>query len=73
MYTMLYVNYISIMEKKRGFDFKWGAYMAQLIECPTLDLGSDHDPKVCEIKPCIWLCTGSVEPAWDSFSPSLYI
>ena len=44
--------------------------MAQLVKCLTLDLGSGHDVTVGEIKPCIKLCTDSVEPAWDSLSPT---
>ena len=27
----------------------WGAWVAQLVERPTLDFGSGHDLKVCEI------------------------
>ena len=39
---------------------------------PTLGFGSGHDLMVCEFEPCIGVCAGSVEPAWDSLSsPSL--
>ena len=48
-----------------------GAWVAQSVKCPTLDLGSGHDLTVREFKPHIRLCTDSVEPAWDSVSPSL--
>ena len=36
-----------------------------------LDLGPGHDLKIHEFKPCIGLCAGSMEPAWDALSPSL--
>ena len=45
-----------------------GAWMAQSVKWPTRDLGSSHDLTVCEFKPRIGLCTGSMEPAWDSLS-----
>ena len=45
-----------------------GARVAQLVEGPTLDFGSDHDLTVCEIEPHFGLCADSVEPAWDSRS-----
>ena len=45
--------------------------MAQLVKCLTLDLDSGHDLMLCESEPPIRLCTDSVEPAWDSLSPSL--
>ena len=45
--------------------------MAQSVRCLTLDFGSGHDLMFCEIEPCVGLCAGSVEPAWDSLSPSL--
>ena len=41
--------------------------MAQSVECLTLDFGSGHDLIVCEFESC----ADSVEPAWDSHSPSL--
>ena len=37
----------------------------------SLDFGSGHDLRVHEIKPSIGLYNDSVEPAWDSLSPSL--
>ena len=37
----------------------------------TLDFGSGHDLTVREFEPHIGLRTDSVEPAWDSLSPSL--
>ena len=44
--------------------------MAQLVKCPTLDLGSGPNLTVCEFDPCVRLCADSVERAWDSLSPS---
>ena len=44
--------------------------MAQFIEHPTLDFGSGHDLRVVRLN----LLLGSMlsmEPAWDSLSPSL--
>ena len=46
--------------------------MAQSVEHPTLDFGSGHDLTVHGIEPHIKLCTGSMEPTWDSLSPSLF-
>ena len=37
----------------------------------TLDFSLGHDLTVRELEPHIGLCTDSVEPAWDSLSPSL--
>ena len=48
-----------------------GAWVAQSVERPTLDFGSGHDLMVRGMEPCVWLCADSVEPAWDSPSPSL--
>ena len=45
--------------------------MAQLVERRTPDLGSGHDLAVCELEPRVGLCADSVEPVWDSLSPSL--
>ena len=44
-------------------------WVAQLIECLTLDFGSGHDPRVIRSSPASGSVL-SVEPAWDSFSPS---
>ena len=44
--------------------------MAQSVKRPTVDFGSGCDLMVREFKPCIRLRAGSVEPAWDSLSPS---
>ena len=49
----------------------WGAWVAQSVKHPTLDLSSGHDLTVCEFEPHIRLHADSVEPAWDSLSPSL--
>ena len=48
-----------------------GAWGAQWVEYPTLDLGSGHDLLVHEFEPHIGLCAEGTEPAWDSVSPSL--
>ena len=37
-----------------------GAWVAQLVECPTLDLGSGHDLTARELEPRIWLCADGV-------------
>ena len=39
---------------------KWGTWVAQSANCPTLGFSSDHD-----------LTVGGFEPAWDSLSPPL--
>ena len=39
-----------------------GAWVAQLVEGPTLDLGSGNDPRVMELSP-MWGSTLSMEPA----------
>ena len=46
-----------------------GAGVAQSVECLTLDFGSGHDLTAHEFKPCVGLCTDSMEPAWDFLSP----
>ena len=46
-----------------------GAWVAQSVKCPTLDLGSGHDLMVSEFEPRTGLCADSAEPAWDSLSP----
>ena len=45
--------------------------MAQSVERPPLGFRSDHDLTAREIEPDIGLRADSVEPAWDSLSPSL--
>ena len=45
--------------------------MDQSAKHQALDFGSGHDLAVHGIEPCVELCTDRVEPAWDSFSPSL--
>ena len=44
----------------------WSACAAHLVKRPTLDVSSGHDLTVHELEPRVRLCTGSVEPAWDS-------
>ena len=41
------------------------------VEGLTLDFGSGHDLAVRGIEPRVGLLTDSVEPMWDSLSPSL--
>ena len=52
---------------------KQGAWLAQLVKWPTLDFCSSHDLAVHEIKPHSRLCDESMEPVWDSPSPSLSV
>ena len=40
--------------------------MAQSVAHLTLDFGVGHDLTVSGFGPHVRLCTGSVEPAWDS-------
>ena len=49
-----------------------GAWVAQPVKHPTLAFGSGHYLMVHEFEPYMGLCADSVEPAWDSVSPSLY-
>ena len=58
---------MSITKKTVPF---WGTWVAQSVKLPTLDFGSGGDLMVCEIEPCVGLCDDSVQPAWDSLSPS---
>ena len=37
-----------------------------------LVFSSGHDLPVCEFEPRFGLCADSLEPAWDSLSPSLF-
>ena len=48
----------------------WGAWVAQLLTCSTLDFGSGHDLTVVESSPMSGSVLG-VQPAWDSLSLSL--
>ena len=56
------------LKHKRGCQ---GAWVAQSVKHLTPDFSSGHDLMVCEFKPQIGFCADSVEPAWDSPSPSL--
>ena len=47
-----------------------GAWLAQSTNNVTLGFGSGHDLTTRGFKPCIRLCAGNMEPAWDSLSPS---
>ena len=50
---------------------KRGAWVSQVVRQPTLDFSSGHDLTVREVKPHVGLYAASMEPAWDSLSPSL--
>ena len=45
--------------------------MAQSVKRLTLDFGSGHDLRLCELEPHIGLCAESVDPAWIPLSVSL--
>ena len=49
----------------------WDASLAQSVGRLAFDFGSAYDLTLRDIKPCIRLCADSMEPAWDSPSPSL--
>ena len=49
----------------------WGTWVAQSVKHLTSDFGSGHDLTIRGIELHVGLCTDSVEPAWDSLSPSL--
>ena len=49
-----------------------GAWVAQLVEHPTLDFSSGHDLTVCGIQPCVRLCWPSRACLRYSLSLSLY-
>ena len=46
------------------------AWVAQSVDCPTLDFGSGHDPRVMGSSPT-WGSVLSMEPVCDSISLSL--
>ena len=48
----------------------WGAWGAPSVKPLTPDFSSGHDLTVFEMEPCVRLCDDTVEPAWDSLSPS---
>ena len=39
----------------------WGAWVAQLVKCLTLDFGSGNDLTVCGTEPYVGLCTDREE------------
>ena len=47
------------------------AWVAQSVKHLTLDFSSGHDLMVYEFEPHVGLHFESVEPAWNSLSPSL--
>ena len=48
----------------------WGSRVAQSVKHPTLGFGSGDDLTLHEFEPHIRLSPDSVEPAWNSLSPS---
>ena len=48
-----------------------GSLGGSSVKRPTLGFSTGHDLMVYGFEPHVELCTGSVEPAWDSVSPSL--
>ena len=48
-----------------------GRLVAQSVKHPTLNFSSGYDLTACGIKPWVRLHTKSIEPSWDSLSPSL--
>ena len=70
----------SIHDKKKALDKvqhpfmiknHWGTWVAQSVKSLILDFSLGYDLTICGIEPYVGLCTGSVEHAWDSLSPSL--
>ena len=45
--------------------------MAESVKCRLLILAQAIISWLAEFEPCIGLCADSMEPAWDSLSPSL--
>ena len=64
----IWVGQLNWVYKEGGMG--WGAWMAQLGKHLILDFGSGHDLMVRKFEPHVGLCTNSVEPAWNSLSPS---
>ena len=48
-----------------------GAWVAQSVKPLSLGFSSGQDPQFCEFEPWTGFCADSVEPVWDSVSPSL--
>ena len=42
--------------------------MAESVKSLTRNFSSGHDIVVCGFEPCVGLCPGSAESAWDSLS-----
>ena len=61
-YTLWYIHVMKYYAVIKNNEAAWGTWVAQLVKCLTLDLGSGHDLTVCELKPHIGLCTDSSEP-----------
>ena len=62
-------------ELLRCYQFKEefrGAWVAQLVERLTLDIGSGHDLMVCGFEPLIGVSAVSTESASDPLSPFLF-
>ena len=45
-----------------------GTWVAQSVKPLSLGFGSGEDCTVCELEPCIGLCSDSTELAWSSLS-----
>ena len=61
----------TLTEKRRCRTVRRGTWVAQSVGCLTLDFGSGHDLMVHEFELLVGLCADSLEPPWDSVSPSL--
>ena len=59
------IHLTNILEKR-----VWGPKGGQSVK-QNLGFCSGHDLTVCEFKPQVRPCTGSMEPVWDSLPPSL--
>ena len=59
------------MQREKGDSREMrGTWVGQSVKCLTPDFSSGHD-MVCGFKTHIRLCADTVEPGWDSLSPSL--
>ena len=68
---ILFVCLFCFDSNKEGKTQMRGIWVAQSVKHLTLGFCSGHELMVCEFEPRIRLCAESVEPAWDSLSPSL--
>ena len=61
----------SVKQGQTSENRQGGAWVAQLVKRPTLGFHLRHDLTVREIEPCVGFRANSMEPAWDSLSPSV--